>query len=271
MERLKLGVIGAGKIGEALIGGLLKNRTFRKENVIASTAHEHTARAVHQRLHIKTTLDNLAVVQQSDIVLLGVKPHHMTTVLKEIQPHVTENHLLISVVTGVPTYFIEETLQVSVPVIRAMPNTPAFISMGMTVLCNGLYATTEQHEIAERIFNTIGRTAWIEESMMNAATGLSASGPAYIYVVIESLAEAGVKVGFSRDLATLLAAQTVLGAAGMVLETNEHPAKLKDSVTTPAGVTIDGLLELEEGKLRVTLIKAIMMAAKRAEQLFDAS
>jgi pyrroline-5-carboxylate reductase len=154
-----------------------------------------------------------------------------------------------------------------VPIIRAMPNTPSQLGAGMTGICKGANATTAQLELAQTMFNTVGRTAVVEEKHMDAVTGLSASGPAFIYIIVESLAEAGVKVGLPRDLATLLAAQTTMGAAKVVLETGQHPAQLKDAVTTPAGCTIDGILELEEGKLRVTLIKAVVKAAQRAKEL----
>jgi pyrroline-5-carboxylate reductase len=151
--------------------------------------------------------------------------------------------------------------------VRAMPNTPCVLNAGMTALCGGRHAKQEHLQIAESIFQCVGKTVFLEEYLMDGATGLSASGPAYLYVVIESLAEAGVKLGIPRDISTLLAAQTMYGAARMVLESKGHPALLKDMVTTPAGCTIDGLLELEDGKLRVTLIKAVVKAAERAREL----
>jgi pyrroline-5-carboxylate reductase len=162
---------------------------------------------------------------------------------------------------------VEQRIGKPVPVVRAMPNTPCVLNAGMTGLCVGTHATAEHKKIAESIFQCVGRTVFVDESLMDGVTGLSASGPAYLYVIIESLAEAGVKIGIPRDVTTLLAAQTMLGAARMVLESNAHPALLKDMVTTPAGCTIDGLLELEEGKLRVTLIKAVVKAAERAREL----
>jgi pyrroline-5-carboxylate reductase len=154
-----------------------------------------------------------------------------------------------------------------IAVIRAMPNTPAALGAGATALCRGRFVSKEQMELAERIFETVGRTVTVEEKLMDAVTGLSASGPAYIYIIIEALAEAGVKVGLPRDTATLLAAQTVFGSAKMVLETGYHPALLKDTVTTPAGCTIDGVMALEEGGVRVALIKAVMRATERSKQL----
>jgi pyrroline-5-carboxylate reductase len=158
----------------------------------------------------------------------------------------------------------------SVPVVRAMPNTPCVVGAGMTGICKGSLADQNHLRLAQQLFESVGRAVIVDEKHMDAVTGLSASGPAFIYIIIESLAEAGVKVGLPRDVATLMAAQTVNGAARVVLETGDHPALLKEEVTTPAGCTIDGILELEEGKLRVTLIKAVVKAAQRAKELMFA-
>jgi len=167
----------------------------------------------------------------------------------------------------VKTRSIEDAAGMDIAVIRAMPNTPSALGAGAAALCRGRFVSKEKMELAQRIFETVGRTVLVDEKHMDAVTGLSGSGPAYIYIIIEALAEAGVKVGLPRDTATQLAAQTAYGAAKMVLETGYHPALLKDAVTTPAGCTIDGILELEEGGLRVTLIKAVMRATERARQL----
>jgi pyrroline-5-carboxylate reductase len=175
--------------------------------------------------------------------------------------------LVISVAASVPTSLIEKSLAANIPVIRAMPNTPCLLGCGMTAISKGKFAEARHLETASALFGVVGRTVVVDEKHMDAVTGLSASGPAYIYIILESLAEAGVKVGLSREVATLLAAQTAFGAAKVVLETGDHPALLKDAVTTPAGCTIDGILELEEGKLRVTLIKAVVKATQRAKEL----
>jgi pyrroline-5-carboxylate reductase len=187
-------------------------------------------------------------------------------VCAEIAPVVGANTLVISAAASVPTDYLEEILG-EVPVVRAMPNTPAVIGCGMTGICTGRYARPEHVELTRQLFDAVGRTVILDEKHMDAVTGLSASGPAFVYVILESLAEAGVKVGLPRDVATLLASQTTLGAASMVLESGSHPALLKDEVTTPAGCTIDGILELEEGKIRVTLIKAVVKATERAKSL----
>ncbi|MCS6816631.1 MAG: pyrroline-5-carboxylate reductase [Blastocatellia bacterium] len=269
LRHRNLAVLGAGKIGEALIRGLLESELLERENIIATAKHQKRLDYLAEHYGVRTTLDNALAVEQADLVLLSVKPQTMCELLEEIAPAVAPRHLLISVAASVPTAFIESLLPIEVPVVRAMPNTPCVIRAGMTVLCRGRHATESHLQLARSLFDAVGRTMILDESQMDAVTGLSASGPAFIYVIIESLAEAGVKVGLAREVATELAAQTTLGAAKMVLVTNEHPAKLKDAVTTPAGCTIDGLLELEEGGLRVTLIKAVVKATERARCLFS--
>jgi len=262
-----LGVIGAGKLGDALITGLFKQGEVQSDSICASVGHEQSIPRVRDKLRIQATIDNREVVRKSDIVLIAVKPQNMDAVVREIAPVLKPDHLVITVAASITTSFIEQRLTGDIPVVRAMPNTPCVLGAGMTVLTGGKYATQDHLRTAESIFRCVGETVFLDESLMDGVTGLSASGPAYLYVVIESLAEAGVKLGIPREVSTLLAAQTMLGAARMVLESHAHPALLKDVVTTPAGCTIDGLLELEEGKLRVTLIKAVVKAAQRAREL----
>jgi pyrroline-5-carboxylate reductase len=216
---------------------------------------------------VDVSTNNLEAVRQADLILLGVKPFQVQDLLAEIRPALSPAKTLISFAASVKTRSIEEAAGVEIGVIRAMPNTPSALGAGAAALCRGRFVSPQQMELAERIFQTVGRTVIVEEKHMDAVTGLSGSGPAYVYIIIEALAEAGVKVGLPRDIATELAAQTTFGAAKMVLETGYHPALLKDAVTTPAGCTIDGILELEEGGLRVTLIKAVMRATERAKQL----
>lgn len=263
----KLAVLGVGKLGETLITGLLNTNSIDRSQVIGTVRHEASIYRVQKKLDIDISLDNQAAAKHADIVLLAVKPQNMDAILKEIDPYLTGEKLLISVAASVTTSFVEERLSLPLPVVRAMPNTPAVVSAGMTGLCGGAHAEQVHLDMAQSIFNCFGKTVFVDETLMDGVTALSASGPAYVYVVIESLAEAGVKLGIPRDIATLLASQTLFGAAKMVLESNAHPALLKDMVTTPAGCTIDGLLELEEGKLRVTLIKAVVKAAERAHEL----
>lgn len=263
----KIVVIGVGKIGEALVAGLINRGELKASDITGTVGHLTAFERIRQKLGIDVTAANKQAVRGKDIVLIAVKPQNMEIVLKEISPELTTDQLLISVAASVTTSFIEERLPKPIPVIRAMPNTPALVNYGMTALCPGAHADKKHLAMAEAIFRCVGEAVFLDENLMDGVTALSASGPAYLYVVIESLAEAGVKLGIPREISTLLTAQTMLGSAQMVLSSKAHPALLKDTVTTPAGCTIDGLMELEEGKLRVTLIKAVVKAAERAREL----
>jgi pyrroline-5-carboxylate reductase len=267
LSEKRVAVLGAGKMGGILVKAFLEKKLLSPKLTTATVQHEERAIALSKKLGIPVGTDNLAAAKKADIVLICVKPQAVQGVIEEIRASARPEQLVISVAASVPTSHIENALGSEVPVVRAMPNTPCVIGQGMTALCKGKHASMQHLEIATALFNVVGRTVVVDEKHMDAVTGLSASGPAYIYIILESLAEAGVKVGLPRDVATLLAAQTALGAAGVVLETGDHPALLKDAVTTPAGCTIDGIMELEEGKLRVTLIKAVVKAAQRAKEL----
>lgn len=263
----KVGIIGVGKLGEAIALGLIKNGALAASDIVGSAKRDGSLERIRTKVGIEAVASNQDLVRKSDIVLLAVKPQNVAKVCDDIRPALKPTQLVVSVAASVTTAFIEERLGLEVPVIRAMPNTPSLINAGMTAICAGKFATKAHLALAKEIFESVGLVVELDESLFDGVTALSASGPAYIYVVIESLAEAGVKLGIPRDVSTLLAAQTMLGSAKLVLETKQHPALLKDSVTTPAGCTIDGLLELEDGRLRVTLIKAVVKAAERASQL----
>ncbi len=263
----RVAVLGAGKMGGILLKALLDKGLLLPELACATVAHEERAKSLSEKLGIAVGTDNVAAVRNADIVLIGLKPQMVEEVIMQVQPAVSSEQLFISVAASVPTGHIERALGLDAPVIRAMPNTPCLLGVGITAICAGKHAGAKHMEMASALFAVGGRTVAVDEKHMDAVTALSGSGPAYIYIILESLAEAGVKVGLPRDVATLLAAQTTLGAATVVLETGDHPALLKDAVTTPAGCTIDGILELEEGKLRVTLIKAVVKAAQRAKEL----
>jgi pyrroline-5-carboxylate reductase len=260
-------VLGAGKMGTILLSAWLKQGLVSPRRVLATVAHADKTRKLGSEVGISVTSDNHAAAEKADVIFIGLKPQVVASVLDEIRTVITPQKLVISFAASVPTHFIENCLQGEVPVVRAMPNTPCSIGAGMTGLCAGRYANASHLETARALFEAVGKTVVVDEKYMDAVTGLSASGPAFAYIIIESFAEAGVKVGLPRDIATLLAAQMVMGAARQVLETGDHPALLKDAVTTPAGCTIDGILELEEGKLRVTLIKAVVKATERAKEL----
>ncbi|MGA7273516.1 MAG: pyrroline-5-carboxylate reductase [Candidatus Udaeobacter sp.] len=270
----KLVVLGAGKLGGILLRAYLKQRLFVSNRVTATVKHAERAAALAKELGVAVTTDNRKAVKGADIILLTIKPQTVAEVLQEIAAEIGPWTLIVSVAASVPTGFVEQQLAVAsgdkrgeVAVVRAMPNTPAAVGCGMTAICGGTHTSPEHLDIARNMFDAVGRTIVLDEKHMDAVTGLSASGPAFAYIILESLAEGGVKVGLPRDVATLLAAQTMKGSASVVLETGDHPALLKDAVTTPAGCTIDGILELEEGKLRVTLIKAVVKATSRAGEL----
>ena len=263
----KLAVLGTGKLGGILLRAYLKQGLFEPQNVIATVKHSEKAAKLAKEMGIATSAENRSAVRGADIVLLGVKPQVIGEVLQEISGELNPDALVISVAASVPTSYIEQRLGAKAAVVRVMPNTCSTVNCGMAGICRGASATEQHVEIARAMFDAVGRTVVVDEKNMDAVTGLSASGPAFAYIILESLAEAGVKVGLARDVATLLAAQTMKGAASVVLETGDHPALLKDAVTTPAGCTIDGILELEEGKLRVTLIKAVVKATQRAGEL----
>ena len=270
----KLAVLGAGKLGGILLRAYLKQGLFLSNRVNATVKHAEKGAALANDLGIAVTTDNREAVKGADIVLLTIKPQTVAEVLQEIAPEIGADTLVVSVAASVPAGFVEQQLagatsdkRDQVPVVRAMPNTPAAVHCGMTAICGGTHASPHHLDVARTMFDAVGRTIVLDEKHMDAVTGLSASGPAFAYIILESLAEAGVKVGLPRDVATLLAAQMMKGAASVVLETGDHPALLKDAVTTPAGCTIDGILELEEGKLRVTLIKAVVKATSRAGEL----
>jgi pyrroline-5-carboxylate reductase len=265
-----MAVIGAGKMGSILLQALLGKGLLTAEHAKASVAHQDRAHARGSQLGISVITNNVEAVRGADIVLICVKPTVVRPVLEEIGAHLTPNQLVISIAASVPTNYMEKILPAGVPVVRAMPNTPCMVGVGMTGICKGSHADENHLRLAQQLFESVGKAVVVDEKHMDGVTGLSASGPAFIYIIIESLAEAGVKVGLPRDVATLMAAQTVNGAAQVVLETGDHPALLKEEVTTPAGCTIDGIMELEEGKLRVTLIKAVVKATQRAKELMFA-
>jgi pyrroline-5-carboxylate reductase len=267
LPHVRVAVLGAGKMGGILLQAFLKQNLFAPDQIYATVGHAEKAIALSTQWGVDVSTNNVEAARQADLILIGVKPFQVPDLIAEIRPALTPAKTIVSFAASVKTSAIEEASGVEIGVIRAMPNTPSALGAGAAALCRGRFVSAQQMELAQRIFETVGRTVVVDEKHMDAVTGLSASGPAYIYIIIEALAEAGVKVGLPRDIATQLAAQTTFGAAKMVLETGYHPALLKDAVTTPAGCTIDGILELEEGGLRVTLIKAVMRATQRAKEL----
>ena len=267
LDGLRVAILGAGKMGGILLQAFLKSKVLEPGQIAATVQHEERAAQLSAQWGVEVSTDNVSAAGGADLILVGVKPIQVPDLIKQIRPSLNPEKLLVSFAASVKTSAIEEAAGMDIAVVRSMPNTPSALGAGIAALTRGRFATERQLDLAAHLFETVGRTVVVDEKHMDAVTGLSASGPAFIYIILESLAEAGVKVGLPRDIATLLAAQTTFGAAKMVLETGYHPALLKDAVTTPAGCTIDGILELEEGGLRVTLIKAVMRATERAKQL----
>lgn len=263
----KIALIGAGKMGETLVTRLLSTGTLKKDQLFVTAKHKSRVAMMNERFGVRGSTVNTEAVKDADIILLCVKPQIAPHVIAGIREAINKNQLFISIMAGFTLKQLQDALVLPLPVIRAMPNTPCEIGAGMTVLASGGETNGEHIQLAEKFFGAVGKTMVLDEKYFDAVTGLSASGPAFIYVVIEALAEGGVKCGLPRDVSTALVAQACLGAARMVAEKNLHPAILKDHVTTPAGCTIDGLLKLEEGGLRVTMIKAVDEAARRAKEL----
>jgi pyrroline-5-carboxylate reductase len=266
----RVGFIGAGNMAEALIRGLTSVGVASAKQIIASEPRDERRSELAARYSIELVGDNSEVASQADILLLAVKPQVMARVLDEIQPHVKATALVVSIAAGIPTAAIEAHLP-RVRVVRTMPNTPALVGAGATAIAAGGHATREDLDAAKRIFDSVGVSVIVEESQMDAITGLSGSGPAYMFLIIEALADAGVKVGLSRHIAQSLAAQTVLGSAKLLIDTNEHPGRLKDMVTSPGGTAIAGLHTLEAGGLRTTLMNAVEVATARSRELGESA
>jgi pyrroline-5-carboxylate reductase len=265
-----IGFIGTGNMAEALIRGLVHAGVAGPEQVVGSDPREERGTEMTGRYGIRVVSDNVAVAKQADILVLSVKPQVMAKVLDEIGKHIHARALVISIAAGIPLTAIEAKLP-QARVIRTMPNTPALVGAGATAIAAGGHATDEDLKAARRIFDSVGTTVVLEEAQMDAVTGLSGSGPAYIFLIIEALSDAGVKVGLSRYNAQALAAQTVLGSAKLLIETNEHPGRLKDMVTSPGGTAIAGLHTLEAGGLRTTLMDAVEAATRRSRELGEAA
>lgn len=270
-ERSTIAVLGCGQIGEALVRGMLAGGFASSSQISVTTRDPAHAARLTRELGVAGSTDNAAAARGADIIIIAVKPKLVLAVLDSIGPEIgSRNPLVISIAAAVSSATIEDRLGHH-SVVRAMPNIAAVIRRGVTCLARGRYVSDEHIDLAHKLFASVGSTVDVEEQHFNAVTALSGSGPAFVFMVIESLAEGGVRMGLPRDVALELASQTVIGAGAMVVETREHPAKLKDDVTTPAGCTVDGILQLEEGGLRVALIKAVSFATVRAAELASGS
>jgi len=268
IEGKKIGIIGVGTIGSTLVEALIRNEIADPDQIIGSTSHEESAEEVSEKFQIEATTDNKCVVEEANVIVLAVEPQMIENVLNGVGDYITPDQLVISVAASITTKYVESKIDGEISVVRAMPNTAITVNEGATVMVSGSFADEEDLEITRQIFDPVGLVEKVkDEDLMDAITGFSGSGPAYGYLIIESLIEAGVRVGLPRERATKLAAQSLVGAAKMVLETDEHPAKLKDMVTTPAGVTVDAIMKLEEGGVRVAFFKAIEEATEKSRKL----
>lgn len=261
--------LGAGNMANAIIRGLLR-AGLAPEKLTATVRRQEKQLELQTAQGLRVGLDNFAAAQGAEVVVLCVKPQALDKVLTEIAPAIDRSKLIVSVAAGVPIAAIERRLGAGARIVRAMPNTPCLVGLGATALSSGEHATPEDLQLAIAMFDSVGLTTVVEEYQLDAVTGLSGSGPAYIFLIIEALSDAGVKVGLSRHQALKLAAQTVLGSAKLLLETNQHPGQLKDQVTSPGGTAIAGLHTLEAGGLRTTLMDAVEAATNRARELGEA-
>jgi pyrroline-5-carboxylate reductase len=263
----RLAFIGGGNMAEALLRGILTAKRLTPDQVVVTDVREDRLAALQHTYGVATTTDNAEAAAGAETVLLAVKPQVMPRALEELRRAVTEQQLVISIAAGIATATIEAAFLRPVRVIRVMPNTPALVLEGVSALCRGTQATAEDLLAARQLLEAVGTVVTVDEGLMDAVTGLSGSGPAYVFLVIEALADGGVKAGLPREIAQALAAQTVRGAARMVLETGQHPGALKDMVASPGGTTIAGLHALEQGGVRAALINAVEVAAKRSREL----
>jgi pyrroline-5-carboxylate reductase len=266
MKTKRLGFLGAGNMSGALIKGLLHGG-FPPSRILASDVKAERLEQLRTKHGIRTTVDNHELLRESDVLVLAVKPQVVDRVLTEIGGDVRPDQVVVSVAAGVTLEGLEGRLTAGARVIRAMPNTPAMVQAGATAIAGGAHAREDDLRVARELFEAVGRVVVLDEGLLDAVTGLSGSGPAYVMLIIDALADGGVKVGLHRDTALLLAAQTVFGSALLLLETGEHPGRLKDMVTSPGGTAIAGLHTLESGALRKTLIDAVETASKRAAEL----
>jgi pyrroline-5-carboxylate reductase len=264
-----IGFVGAGNMAEAMLRGLLRGNDFAAAQISASGPRGERVAELREKYAINATTDN-HVPASAEIVVLSVKPQIMSRVLDEVAGTISSDALVISIAAGVPVSTIQSRLASGTRVIRAMPNTPALVDAAATAIAGGEHASEADLADAKRIFDAIGITVILEESQLDAVTGLSGSGPAYVFLILEALSDAGVKVGLSRRTSQLLAAQTLLGSAKLLLETNEHPGRLKDMVTSPGGTAITGLHTLENGGVRTTLMNAVEAATRRSRELGEA-
>lgn len=266
-SNLTVGFLGAGKMASALASGLVRAGIAPKENILASDVSAEARNSFAQATGSKATGFNPDVAKSCSVLFVAVKPDQVADLLKEISPALSEKHLIVSIAAGVTLGKMEANLPPGTKVIRVMPNTPALVGASASGFALGKSASSEDAQLVIKLLSSVGIAFQVKESLLDAVTGLSGSGPAYVYTIIEGLSDGGVAAGLPREVATKLAAQTLLGGARMVLETNLHPGVLKDMVTSPGGTTIEGVHELEKAGIRAALMNAVKAASDKARSL----
>lgn len=267
LKNTKVGFIGAGAMAEALLAGIIKANLVPVNNLYIFDVSKERMEYLHKRFGLTITSSNLDLVDKVDMIFLAVKPAVISKVLEEIGSKLKHKQTVISIAAGIKIADVEKLVPESIPVVRVMPNTPCLVGAGVSAIALGSSASEEIGQLVSELLKAAGEAVHVSEELMDSVTGLSGSGPAYMYLIMEALADGGVKVGLPRQLAITLAAQTMYGAAKMVLDSQEHPARLKDMVTTPGGTTIFGLHALEEGNIRATLINAVEKATNRSREM----
>jgi pyrroline-5-carboxylate reductase len=260
-------VLGAGKAGEALVSGLLSSGWAKPEDIVATVRHSERAKELAERHGIEATLDNAAAVRGAKIVVIAVKPQDIEGLLGDIGGVLEPSQTVLSIAAAIPTALIEGHLDDGVPVVRAMPNTPVTVHEGMAGVTGGAHASEEDIALAEEVLGSVGRSVRVDEEYMDAVTAVSGSGPAYFALLAESMIEAGILLGLSREVATDLVVQTMLGTAKLLRDEKMHPVELREMVTSPGGTTISAIRELEQAGVRAAFLNAIQAAMNRSKEL----
>jgi pyrroline-5-carboxylate reductase len=263
----KVGLIGAGKAGEAILKGLLHSTVYTTQLIKVAEIDVKRQQYITQTYHVQCYTDSRKVASFADVVILAVKPTVVSQILPHIQSVLTKGTVVVSIAAGVTLEFLQNHLPEQIAIVRTMPNIACSVNSAMIVFCTSVNTSSEDLTKASEVLHVLGETMLLDEKYLDLATGLVGSGPAYLFLIIDALADAGVRVGLPKDVAIRLAAQTALGSAKMVIESDEHPMKLRDMVATPGGATVEGLLQLEKGKLRAVIISAVSEAAKKAQEL----
>jgi pyrroline-5-carboxylate reductase len=263
----KLGIIGAGNMASAIVKGIIKSKIYNKTEIIISDISEVQRKKIEDEFGIKTTAENDEVLGKSDVIIFAVKPQYFQSSIENINKQNINNKLIISIMAGISIEKMAKALMTDVQVVRIMPNTPALVNEAMSVICFADNVSDENKKLAVEIFDSIGKTKITDESKIDAVTAISGSSPAYIFMMIEAMADAGVLLGLSRDDAYFLASQTIMGSAKLFLESNTHPAKLKDMVCSPAGTTIEAVRVLEQKGFRSALIEAMIACDKKSKDM----